>query len=105
MGAAAPLLYTLQLAREHRLFLRTDAAVARSRSRVAAFMPLGWLLGAAGLVLLVAFGGTGRTVFYAALGGAALGVWLGLFANFVRLWREEWAPRASTQRSARRRST
>src|SRR3954451_17099042 len=72
IGAALTLLYTLHLAREHRLFLRGDADVARSRSRIAAFMPLGWLLGAAGLLVLTAVGGTERTVFYASLGGPAL---------------------------------
>jgi hypothetical protein len=102
IGAAVPLLYTLRLARGHRLFLRSDADVARSRRRITAFMPLGWLLGAAGLVLLAAVGGSERTVFYAGLGGAALGIWPGLFANFVRLRREEWVPSAAAHRSRER---
>jgi hypothetical protein len=35
VGLALPLVYTLELARRHRLFLRSDAAVAQSRSRIA----------------------------------------------------------------------
>ena len=92
IGAALPLAYTLQLAREHRLFLRGDAAVARRRSRIASLMPIGWLLGAIALVLLVVTSDSGKTVVYAALGGASLGLWPGLLANFIRLWREEWSP-------------
>ena len=97
IGAALPLAYTLQLAREHRLFLRRDAAVVRSRSRLASVMPIGWLLGAVALVLLAAVGGSGRTVLYAALGGVSVGLWPGLLANFIRLWREEWSPGRSAE--------
>jgi hypothetical protein len=99
VGAALPLMYTLRLARENRLILRSDAAIARSRSRLAMLIPLGWLLGAAGLALLYAVSGAGRAVFYGALGGAAFGIWPGLLANFVRLWREEWAPGAMSPAS------
>jgi hypothetical protein len=92
MGVLLPLIYTLQLERQHRLFLRADAAVQQSRSRISALMPVGWLLGVAGLVLLAAAGGSGKAVVYGALGGAAIGFWPGLLVSFIRLYREEWAP-------------
>jgi hypothetical protein len=94
IGATLPLLYTLQLAREHRLFLGKSSAVASRRRRVARLMPVGWLLGAVALVVLIAVGDSGKTVLYGVLGGAAFGIWPGLVANFIRLWREEWQSRA-----------
>ena len=97
VGAMLPLAYTVQLARRHRLFLRTDAAMARS-GRITALMPVGWVLGAAALVVRGTVGGSVNTVLYAALGGASLGIWPGLLSNFVRLWREEWAPTSSQSR-------
>ena len=99
IGFAVPFVYTLRLAREHRLFLRGAVDVTHSRGRIAAFMPLGWLLGAAGLVVLAALSGTERTVLYAGLGGAAIGIWPGFLANFIRLWREEWGSTAATRRT------
>jgi hypothetical protein len=89
IGLALPLVYTLRLAREHRVFLRSDEAVARSHRRIGTLVPVGWLLGAAALVVLASAGGSGTTVVYAALGGASVGLWPGLLANFIRLWREE----------------
>jgi hypothetical protein len=103
IGLALPLVYTLRLAREHRLFLRSDAAVARSHRRVGTLTLVGWLLGAAVLAVLVSAGGSGTTAVYAALGGASIGLWPGLLANFIRLWREEWAP-AALRKEARERS-
>lgn len=94
IGATLPLLYTFQLAREHRLFLGKGSTLASSRRRVARLMPVGWLLGAAALVVLIAVGDSGKTILYGVLGGAALGIWPGLLANFIRLWREEWQSRA-----------
>ncbi len=90
IGAAGPLAYTLQLKREQRLFLRRDAPRTRSR-----FWFVGWLAGAAAIVVLGSVGNSGRAAVYAGLGGASLGIWPGLLANFVRLWREEWAPTRS----------
>jgi hypothetical protein len=46
--------------------------------------------------------GAAVPLFYAGLGGAALGIWPGLFANFLRLRREEWVPSAATRRSRER---
>jgi len=87
-GAAPPLVYTVVLAREGRLFLRGDA-VERSRTRIARVgIPLGWLLGATLLVASLAAAGLSAVVLYALLGGVALGVWPGLLANFLRLRRE-----------------
>lgn len=102
IGLALPLIYTLRLAREHRLSLRSDTAVARSHRRIGTLVLVGWLLGAAALVVLVSAGGSGTTVVYAALGGASIGLWPGLLANFIRLWREEWAP-AALRKDARAR--
>jgi hypothetical protein len=94
-GAAVPLAYTLRLMHERRLFLRDDVAVARSRVRTSTLIPLGWLLGVGLLVVSAALGGSAKTVFYAILGGAALGLWPGLVANSIRLWREEWSSTAA----------
>jgi len=96
IGAALPLAYTLQLVGEHRLFLRSDAAITRSRSRIGSLARLGWLIGGAAVAALAIFASSGKTAVYAALGGATLGIWPGLLANFIRLWREEWAPERST---------
>jgi hypothetical protein len=85
-----PLAYTLQLKREQRLFLGRDAPRTRSR-----FWFVGWLAGAAAIIVLGSVGNSGRAAVYAGLGGASLGIWPGLLANFVRLWREEWAPTRS----------
>ncbi len=90
IGAAVPLAYTRQLAREQRLFLRGDASRTRSRFRF-----VGWLVGAAAIVVLGSVGGSGTAAIYGGLGGAALGIWPGLLANFMRLWHEEWAPTRS----------
>lgn len=90
IGVVLPLIYTLQLAREHRLFLRSDVAVARNRSRIAALTPIGWVLGAAALTVLVTVSGSSQAVLYGALGGVSIGLWPGLLANFIRLRREEW---------------
>ena len=90
IGAAVPLAYTLQLAHEHRLFLRGDASRARSPFRF-----LGWLVGGGAIVVLGSVGGSGKAAVYGGLGGASLGIWPGLLANFIRLWREEWAPSRS----------
>jgi hypothetical protein len=105
-GAAVPLAYTLQLIRDGRLFLRRDAAVARSRSRASVLIPIGWLLGVGLLILGAALGGSAKTVFYAVLGGVAIGFWPGLLANFIRLWREQWRPASTaTKRSPSRQRT
>jgi hypothetical protein len=92
IGAAFPIAYTLDLMRRHRFFLRGEAAIARNRRRIAALQPVGWLVGGAALVALAAFGGAGKTVVYASLGGLTIGFWPGFLANFVRLWGEEWDP-------------
>src|SRR5512132_3025713 len=61
--------------REHRLSLRSDAAVARSHRRIGTLVLVGWLLGTAALVVLVSAGSSGTTIVYAALGGASIGLW------------------------------
>jgi hypothetical protein len=97
VGAVLPLAYTLQLVHERRLFLRSRAAIRRSRSRVGPLVVVGWLVGATAVGLLAAVDGSGRTALYAGLGAASLGIWPGLLANFIRLWREEWAPAQSAR--------
>jgi 4-amino-4-deoxy-L-arabinose transferase-like glycosyltransferase len=92
VGAALPLGYTVQLVRERRLFLRSDRDVARSRSRRSGAISVGWLVAGVALVAVATLGGSGRAAIYAAFGGASLGIFPGLFANFIRLWREKWAP-------------
>jgi hypothetical protein len=95
LGAALPLAYTLQLARERRLFLRSERDITHSRSRRPAAVSVGWAIAGVALVAVVTLGGSGRTAIYAAFGGASLGIFPGLLANFIRLWREEWAPARS----------
>jgi hypothetical protein len=90
-GAVVPLAYTIVLAREGRLFLRGEDAIERSRLKIARVgIPVGWLLGVGLLAAALALGGLAALVFYAALGGLALGFWPGLVANFLRLRREAW---------------
>jgi len=88
IGVAVPLGYTLHLVRERRLFLSSANAIARSRSRSTSLIAVGWLIGAAALIASGVLGRSARSGFYAALGGAAIGFWPGLLANFIRLWRE-----------------
>jgi hypothetical protein len=89
-GAAVPVAYTLELIREHRLFLRDSLTVARSRARMSVLILFGWLLGAGLLIVAAGISGSGKALFYALLGGVAIGLWPGLLANFIRLWREQW---------------
>jgi hypothetical protein len=89
-GVAPPAVYTVVLLREGRLFLRDADDVERNRVRLRVGVPLGWLLGATLVVVLLATGGSAGIVFVTVLGGLALGLWPGLLANFVRLRREVW---------------
>jgi O-antigen/teichoic acid export membrane protein len=85
-GALLPLAYTVKLWREGRLFLRSAKDIARNRKRIdRVSIPLGWLLGFG----LIAFAGNPSVL--AVVGGALLGLFPGLFANFLRLRRELWA--------------
>jgi hypothetical protein len=90
-GLVVPLAYTLLLAREGRLFLREPRSIGRSRYRIARHgVPIGWVFAGLLLPFALAFGGIVMIVILAALGGAALGFWPGLLANFLRLRREVW---------------
>jgi hypothetical protein len=87
-GAAFPLTYTLVLLREQRLFLRDKPGIEKSRDRIAAGRPIGWLLGACLVAAGVALGGLSKVIVLAVLAGLAFGFWPGLLANFLRLRRE-----------------
>jgi hypothetical protein len=90
-GALPPLVYTLVLAREGRLFLRAESEIVRSRSQIRAVgIPLGWALAAVTLLAATMLEGSASVILSAMLGGAALGFWPGLLANFLRLRREQW---------------
>jgi hypothetical protein len=90
-GFAIPIVYTAYLARNGRLFLRDAKAIDESRAAIA--HPRWGRFGVAAVVVAavgVAVGSV-ATVLYAGLGGAIIGFWLGIAANFLRLWREEWS--------------
>jgi hypothetical protein len=90
-GVTPPLVYTVVLAREGRLFLRREEDVERERARIARIaVPVGWLVGGALLAASLAVAGVSAVVLEAMLGGLALGFWPGLLANFLRLRRETW---------------
>jgi hypothetical protein len=94
VGTFGPLVATVVLARRDRLFLSGEAEVERNRGRVFRFgTRAGYLLGAA-LVLALAIGGLALVVGLAFAGGALLGFWPGLLANYLRLRREKWSPGA-----------
>jgi hypothetical protein len=86
--SAAGIAYTLKLASGDRLFLRSDRAIAKQRSRTPWLMLFGWAIGAAAVIASGVVGESVRSAIYAALGGAVIGLWPGLVANFVRLRRE-----------------
>jgi uncharacterized oligopeptide transporter (OPT) family protein len=89
-GIVLPLVATVVLARQGGLFLRDERAINRSRDSISRFgIPAGWLLGA-GLIAGFAIGGLPLVVGVAAAGGALLGLWPGIFANYLRLRREGW---------------
>jgi hypothetical protein len=86
-----PIAYTAYLARQGRLFLRDASAVDRNRTAIAKAQTWGGLA-VTGIFLAVGVvTDSVAIVFYAGLGGAALGFWPGIVANFVRLWREQWS--------------
>jgi cell division protein FtsX len=89
-GFVAPLVYTAYLARRRRLFLHGAKAIEENRAAIARGQGRVWLVTIVVTALGVAFGSV-ETVFYAGLGGASIGFWPGLAANFLRLWREEWS--------------
>jgi hypothetical protein len=90
-GVVAPVVYTLILAREGRLYLRDSAAIERSRDRISRIsIPIGWLLAGAMLAASAVLAGLSSVVVATAPGGAALGIWPGILANFIRLRREVW---------------
>jgi hypothetical protein len=89
-GIVPPAVASVLLARQGCLFLRNQAAIERSRDSISRFgIPAGWLLGGA-LLAGFTFGGLFLVAGGAAAGGALLGFWPGLLANFLRLRREEW---------------
>jgi hypothetical protein len=91
-GAGAFLAYTVKLAREGRLFLRGKREIEQSRERIdRVSVPLGWALGAALVLVGLLAGGTAYVVLLGVLGGTGLGIFPGVFANFLRLRREEWS--------------
>ena len=89
-GFAIPVVYTAYLARNGRLFLRDAKAIEENRAAIARARGRAWLVPIAAAALGATFG-SAETVFYAGLGGAAIGYWPALAANFLRLWREEWS--------------
>ena len=88
VGAALiPLVYTLKLHHEGRLYLRNEAEIEANRSRIQRVsIPLGWTLAA--VLLLISF--VFSTAVYAVMGGLLLGLFPGILANFLRLRREVW---------------
>jgi hypothetical protein len=91
-GAIPPLVYTAILAREKRLFLRDRVDVERNRSQIERIsVPIGWTLAAALLVTSALVGGFSTSLIASLVGGAILGFWPGLLANFLRLRREKWS--------------
>jgi hypothetical protein len=67
--------------------IRTRSEANRDRvQRIA--IPLGWLLAGGLFVASLAIGGLSRLVIATALGGALIGFYPGLLANFLRLRKE-----------------
>ena len=89
-GAVPPVVYTVVLLHEGRLFFRDADAVERNRAKTRVGVSLGWVLGAARVLALLASGASTGVVLVTALGGLALGLWPGLLANFLRLRRDVW---------------
>jgi hypothetical protein len=89
-GLIPAVLYTAVRARQNRLYIRDPAAIERSRARARLAMPAGWVLGAV-LLLAISVGGVPRVVALGCAGGIVLGLSLWLFANFMRLRREQWS--------------
>ena len=99
-GSLCATIYTLYLGRRGRLFLRDGAAIAKNRAaiaRVRSFWPV--LAGGAVLVLGVATGSL-AAVLFGVSGGALLGFWPGLVADFQRLRQEKWAKMTSGDEDA-----
>jgi hypothetical protein len=90
-GFAVPIVYAFRLHLRGRLFLRDPAAIEDNRSRITVARMVGTPLLSALFLVLVIVGGSARAVIIGALGGACLGFWLPLLANFIRLWRERWS--------------
>lgn len=86
-GVVSGLAFVLRLAFEGRLFLRDEAAIASSRSRIRS---IGVPLGVAIAVVAALVTGETRVAVLAAVAGAGLGLEPGAVANFRRLRREEW---------------
>jgi hypothetical protein len=82
-----PLAYTLFLARRGRLFLRDPQAIESNRAAIVRARPVGFIVGALAVAAIGIAAGSIATVLYAAFGGAALGIWPGIAANFWRLRR------------------
>jgi hypothetical protein len=87
-GASLPLLGTVALAREGRLFLRSTQDIERNRRHLEFLKPAGWAIGAGFLLLGALLGGLTRVAAVSAFAGLMLGFWPGLLANFIRLRRE-----------------
>jgi hypothetical protein len=84
-GASLPVVVTVVLAREGRLFLRSTEDIERNRRHLEFLKPVGWAVGAGFLLLGALLGGLTRVAAVAAFAGLMLGFWPGLLANFVRL--------------------
>jgi len=89
-GLTFAVVYTLYVARRGRLFLRDAAAIEKNRAAIARARSLGTLLAAGGLVAVGLATGSVAAVLFGVSGGALLGFWPGLVANFLRLRREKW---------------
>ena len=88
-GLLVAVLYTLKLAKEDRLFLRSAGEIDASRRRIRRLaIPLGYALGALLLVLIVLGTPGVRSIALAFPSALVLGLWPGLFANYMRLRRE-----------------
>lgn len=86
-----PIAYTAYLAGKGRLFLRDTTAADRNRTAIAKAQTWGGLAITGIFVAIGLVTNSVAIVLYAGLGGASLGFWPGILANFVRLWREQWS--------------
>jgi hypothetical protein len=70
---------------------RGAKAIEVNRAAISRARPAGFVLGALAVGAIGITAGSVATVVYALLGGGALGIWPGIAANFLRLWREKWS--------------
>lgn len=83
--------YQVYLALRGRLFPRDAVAIEKNRAAIAQVQAFAPLFAVGGLVAIGVVTGSTAAVLYGAPGGAVLGFWPGLVANFLRLRWEEWS--------------